>query len=67
MSCWSYIDVQLINDYETKNYDHNFILDDFREKNRIFRKDHLENWLKHFFSIKDINLIFHTDFLDIKA
>ena len=37
MSCWSHIDVQLINDYETKKYDHNLFLEDFREKNRIFR------------------------------
>ena len=32
MSCWSHINNQLINDYETKNYDHNFFLKDFREK-----------------------------------
>ena len=32
MSCWSHINVELINDYETTIYDHNFFLEDFREK-----------------------------------
>ena len=37
MPCWSHINVELINDYETTIYDHNFFLEDFREKNGIFR------------------------------
>ena len=34
---WNHDQVQLMNTYENKNYDHNFIIKDFREKNRIFR------------------------------
>ena len=49
-----------------KKYDPNFFLEYLKGKIEIleigpFRK------LAIFFSIKDINLIFHTDFLDIKA
>ena len=36
-SIWYHDQVQLMNTYENKNYDHNFIIEDFREKNRIFR------------------------------
>ena len=42
MSCWSHINVQLINDYETKIYDHNFFQEDFRGKNRFFNFLHRE-------------------------
>ena len=38
MSCWSHINVQLINDYETKIYDHNFFREDLGDKNCISRK-----------------------------
>ena len=34
---WSRVQVQLMNTYENENYDHNFIIEDFREKNRNFR------------------------------
>ena len=34
---WYRDQVQLMNTYENKNHDHNFIIEDFREKNRIFR------------------------------
>ena len=34
---WYRDQVQLMNTYENKNYDHNFIIEDFREKNRICR------------------------------
>ena len=67
MSCWSHIDVQLINNYETKIYDHNLFLEDFREKIEFLEIGPFRKLAKTFFSIKDINLIFHTDFLDIKA
>ena len=42
-----------MNTYENENYDHNFIIEDFREKKLEigpFRK-----MAKTFFSIKDIN------------
>ena len=39
MSTWSHINVQLINDYGTKIYDHNLFLEDFREKNLTFCKE----------------------------
>ena len=29
---WSHVQVQLMNAYENKNYDHNIIIEDFREK-----------------------------------
>ena len=34
---WYHDQVQLMNIYENKNYDNNFIIEDFREKNIIFR------------------------------
>ena len=59
MSCWSHINVELINDYETTIYDHNFFLEDFRELLFLdigtFRK-----LAKIFFSIRKINWIFTT-------
>ena len=37
MCCWlSHTNVQLINDYDTNKYDHNFFLEDFREKKKNF-------------------------------
>ena len=33
---WSHVQVQLVNTYENKDNDHNFIIEDFREKNRKF-------------------------------
>ena len=46
---WYHDQVQLMNTYGNKNYDHNFIIEDFREKIKILEIDHLEIWLKHFF------------------
>ena len=66
MSCWSHIDVQLINDYETKKYDHNLFLEDFREKIEFLEIGPFRKLAKHFL-IKDIILIFYTNFLYIKA
>ena len=61
------INVQLINDYETKNYDHNFFRKDFREKIEFLELGPFRKLAKTFFSIKDINWIFYTNFLYIKA
>ena len=55
MSCWSHINVQLINNYETKNYDHNLFLEDFREKIEFLEIGPFRKMAKTFFSIKDIN------------
>ena len=55
MSCWSHINVQLINDYEKKIYDHNLFLEDFREKIEFLEIGPFRNLAKTFFSIKDIN------------
>ena len=55
MSCWSHIDVQLINNYETKIYDHNLFLEDFREKIEFLEIGPFRKMAKTFFSIKDIN------------
>ena len=67
MSCWSHIDVRLINNYETKIYDDNLFLEDFREKKKEFLEiGPFRKLAKTFFSIKDINWIFYTNFLYIK-
>ena len=55
MSRWSYIHFQLINDNETKNYDQNLFLEDFREKIEILEIGPFKKTAKIFFSIKDIN------------
>ena len=55
MSCWSQINVQLINNYETKIYDHNLFLEDFREKIEFLEIGPFRKMAKTFFSIKDIN------------
>ena len=68
MSFWSHINVQLINDYETKIYDHNFFWEDFREKKIEFLGiGPFRKLAETFFSIKDINWIFYTNFLYINA
>ena len=63
MSCWSHINVQLINDYETKIYDHNLFVNDLREKIEFLEIGPFRKWLKHFFRLKYINLIFTQIFL----
>ena len=63
MSCRSHINIQLINDYETKNYDHNFFLEDFREKIDFLEIGSFRKLAKTFFPIKKINWIFFTYFL----
>ena len=55
MSYWSHINVQLINDYGTKIYDHNLFLGDFRERNRFLEIGPFRKLAKTFFSIKYIN------------
>ena len=55
---WYHDQVQLMNTYENKNYDHNFIIEDFREKNRIIRNRTIQKNGKNIFSIKDINWSF---------
>ena len=55
MSCWSHINVQLINDYGTKIYDHNLFLEDFREKIEFLEIGSFRKLVKTFFSMKDIN------------
>ena len=64
---WYHDQVQLMNTYENKNYDHNFIIEDFREKIEFLEIGPFRKMAKTFFSIKDINKIFHTIFLHIKA
>ena len=57
-----------MNDYVTRIYDHNLFQGDFREKNIDFLEiGPFKKLAKAFFSMKDINLIFYTNFLDIKA
>ena len=46
----SHINVQFINDYKTKVNDHNRFLEDFRDKNRIFRSSTIsKKYLKIYF------------------
>ena len=52
---WYHDQVQLMNTYENKNYDHNFIIEDFREKIEILEIGPFRKMAKTFFSIKDIN------------
>ena len=52
---WYHDQVQLMNTYENKNYDHNFIIEDFREKIEILEIGPCRKMAKTFFSIKDIN------------
>ena len=52
MSCWSHINVQLINDYETKIYDHNFFLKDFRENLEFLEMGPFRKLAKTFFLSK---------------
>ena len=66
MSRWSHINVQLINNYETKNYDHNLFLEDFREKIESLEIGPIRKMAKKDF-IEEINSIFYTNLLDIKA
>ena len=49
------VQVQLMNTYENKIYDHNFIIEDFREKIKILEIGPFRKMAKTFFSIKDIN------------
>ena len=58
MSCWSHINVQLLKDYETKIHNHNFFVEDFREKIEFLEIGPFRKMAKTFFSIKDINRIF---------
>ena len=55
MSCWSHIDVRLINNYETKIYDHSLFLEDFRVKIEFLEIGSFRKMAKTFFSNKDIN------------
>ena len=65
---WYHDQVQLMNTYENKNYDHNFIIEDFREKKIEFLEIGIHRKMaKTFFCIKDINFIFYTNFLYIKS
>ena len=64
---WYHDQVQLMNTYENKNYDHNFIIEDFREKIEILEIGPFRKMCKTFFSIKDINQIFYTIFHHLKA
>ena len=52
MSCWSHINVELINDYETTIYDHNFFLEDFREKIEFLEIGPLKKMAKAIFLLK---------------
>ena len=67
MSCWSHINVQLINDYETKIYDHNFFLEDVREKVEFLELGPFRKLAKTFFFYQRYQLDFYTIFLHIKA
>ena len=37
MFYWTHIQVQVINTYENKNYDHDLVIEDFGDQKRIFR------------------------------
>merc|ERR1712240_7920 len=52
---WYHDQVQLMNTYENKNYDHNFIIEDFREKIEFLDIGPFRKMAKTFFSVKDIN------------
>ena len=54
MSCWSHINVQLINDYETKIYDYNLFLEEFGEKIELLEIGPFRKLAKTYFSIKNI-------------
>ena len=56
MSCWSHINVQLINNYETKNYDNNLFLEYFR---RFFLEIKPFRKMAKTFFLQTMSLIFH--------
>ena len=53
--------------YENKNYDHNLVIEDFGDQKRFLEIGPFRKLAKTFFYIKDINWIFYTNFLYIKA
>ena len=61
---WYHDQVQLMNTYENKNYDHNFIIEDFREKIRILEIEPFRKMAKTFFLSK-ISIRFFTQFFFI--
>ena len=64
----SHVQVQLINTYENKIYSHNLVIEDFREKKiELLEIGPFRKMAKTLFCIEVINLIFCTNFHDIKG
>ena len=64
---WYHDQVQLMNTYENKNYDHNFIIEDFREKIEILEIGPFRKMAKTFFFYQRYQLDFSHNFSSYKS
>ena len=63
----THIQVQVINTYENKNYDHNLVIEDFGDQKRIFRNRAIQKNGQNIFFYQTYQLEFYTNYLDINA